>query len=194
MTLTAEEIKFDPGFIQHLNALIPTLENIYTTLNRFKNFAQKRNQFKLYYPRLKNLVNSYIGFYLGCMLWAMVLKNEGKQPVIGNLCYGGTFDDDTLFEVNCLLQYVEQLEKDAKYYINETYKAQDFEKNILNAYKEFLSQNEGFVKCQNTDDIKIPSSLKTPSTQEIQTITNTVKDVVETGDFTKFYNIKDLIL
>lgn len=194
MTLTAEEIKFDPGFIQHLNALIPTLENIYTTLNRFKNFAQKRNQFKLYYPRLKNLVNSYIGFYLGCMLWAIVLKNEGKQPVIGNLCYGGTFDDDTLFEVNCLLQYVEQLEKDAKYYINETYKAQDFEKNILNAYKEFLSQNEGFVKCQNTDDIKIPSSLKTPSTQEIQTITNTVKDVVETGDFTKFYNIKDLIL
>ncbi|MBP3923891.1 hypothetical protein J6E39_01450 [bacterium] len=194
MRLTDEQIKFDPGFIQHMTALIPTLENIYATLNKFKNFAMKRNQFKLYYPRLRKLVDMYTGFYLGCMLWAVALKREENKQIIGNLCYGGTFDDDTLFEVNCLIQYVEQLEKDAKYYLNENYKVQDFELDIMNKYKTFLTENEGFVKCQNTDDIKIPDVLKTPSDEEIDIIIEKVKNVVETGDFTQFYEIKDLIL
>lgn len=194
MTLTKEEIKFDPGFIYHLQAFIPTIEDIYSKFSSFKNFSQKRNMFKIYYPKIKKLLDSYIGFYLGCIIWAIIIKQEKGQAIIGNLCYGGTYDDDTLYEVNFITNFATQLEKDAKYYLNETYKVKDFELNILEKYKEFLTLNEGFINSQKTDDIKLPDNLKTPSKKDLETLTEKVKQIVESGNFTDFYEDKDLIL
>ncbi len=158
--LKDEDIKFDPGFIIHLQAFIPTVEDIYSTINRFKNFGQKRNMFRNYYNRLKSLTDSYIGFYLGCILWAIVLKREKDKPVIGNLCWGGVYDEGTLYEVDFVKDYAKQLVKDAKYYLNDQYELKDFEVKILDLYREFLVLNEGFVALQNTNDIKLPSSIK----------------------------------
>lgn len=194
MTLTKEEIKFDPGFIYHLQAFIPTIEDIYSKFSSFKNFSQKRNMFKIYYPKIKKLLDSYIGFYLGCIIWAIIIKQEKGQAIIGNLCYGGTYDDDTLYEVNFITNFATQLEKDAKYYLNETYKVKDFELDILNKYKEFLILNEGFVKCNKTDDIKLPENVKMLSAKDSEIAEKTVKSVVENGNFTEFYKIKDMIL
>lgn len=194
MTLTKEDIKFDPGFIIHLQAFIPTVEDIYSKFSNFKNFSQKRNMFKIYYSKLKTLLDSYIGFYLGCIIWAALIKKEEGQSVIGNLCYGGTYDEDTLYEVNFVIDFAKQLERDAKYYMNETYKVKDFELDILNKYKEFLILNEGFVKCNKTDDIKLPENVKMLSAKDSEIAEKTVKSVVENGNFTEFYKIKDMIL
>lgn len=194
MTLTKEEIKFDPGFIQHLQAFVPTVEEIYSNISKFKNLSQKRNMFKMYYLKLQNILDSYIGFYLGCMLWAVVIVREKGQPVIGNLCWGGTFDEDTLYEVNFVMDFTKQFERDAKYYLNENCKVENFESDILEKYKEFLTINKGFINCKMTDDIKIPKSLKEPSAKEIGEIVEKIKEVTQTGNFTDLYEIKDLIL
>ena len=194
MKLKEENIKFDPGFILHLQAFIPTVEDIYGKINRFKNFGQKRNMFKNYYPKLKQLLDSYIGFYLGCVLWAIVLKQESNKPVIGNLCYGGVYDEDTLFEVDFVKGFAEQLPKDAKYYLNEIYEVKDYENKILDLYREFLAINEGFVTLQNTDEIKLPTGMKDLSEKEIDKIQKVVEEVIQDGSFEKFYEIRDFVL
>ena len=38
-----EGAQFDPGFIGHLNAFVPSIEYIYQKLYRFKNFNQKNH-------------------------------------------------------------------------------------------------------------------------------------------------------
>ena len=43
-----EGAQFDPGFIGHLNAFVPSIEYIYQNLYRFKNFNQKKMQFKIH--------------------------------------------------------------------------------------------------------------------------------------------------
>lgn len=194
MVLLKDEIKFDPGFIIHLQAFIPTIEDIYSKILRFKNFGQKRNMFKNYFPRLKTLTNNYIGFYLGCILWAIILQQEKNQPIIGNLCYGGTFDEDTLYEVDFVKSFAQQLPKDVKYYLNESYTIEDYSFKILDLYREFLSLNEGFVSCQNTDDIKLPMQIKNLTDDKIENIYKMVKLVVEDGQFERFFELKDYIL
>jgi hypothetical protein len=42
-----------------------------------------------------------------------------------------------------------------------------------------LKANEGFVKTQTTDDVKIPSTLKIPS--DLEEINNSIQKVVENG-------------
>ena len=67
---TKDGVQFDPGFIQHMSAFEPNIEYVYNNLNSFKNFNQKKLQFKMFYPKIQSLLKNYIGFYLGCILWA----------------------------------------------------------------------------------------------------------------------------
>ena len=67
---TKNGVQFDPGFIQHMSAFEPNIEYVYNNLNSFKNFNQKKLQFKMFYPKIQSLLKNYIGFYLGCILWA----------------------------------------------------------------------------------------------------------------------------
>ena len=57
-------VQFDPGFIQHIQAFVPSIANIYKNINQFRNFGQKKSHFKMYYPKIQNLLNNYIGFYI----------------------------------------------------------------------------------------------------------------------------------
>ena len=95
-----EGVQFDPGFVQHLTAFIPNIEYIYADISRYRNFAQKKQKFKVYYHKILNLLENYLGFYLGCILWAACIKDENK-PVLNNLCFGGDYsENETLEEVN----------------------------------------------------------------------------------------------
>ncbi len=63
-------VPFDPGFVQHISAIIPNIQYVYTELGKYKNFGQKKIQFKMIFPKMDELINNYIGFYAGCILWA----------------------------------------------------------------------------------------------------------------------------
>ena len=107
--------QFDPGFVQHMSAFVPNIEYVYAGLDRVKNFTQKKNQFKMYYPKIQTLLKNYLGFYLGCILWATYISQLDEKPILNNLCFGGEYSEkETLSEVEFIKDYIEQLKKDVK--------------------------------------------------------------------------------
>ncbi len=187
---TKDGAQFDPGFIQHISAFEPNIEYVYETLNSYRNFNQKKLQFKMFYPKIQSLLKNYIGFYLGCILWAVYIKNLGEKPIIGNLCFGGKYSEtETLEEVDFIKNYIEQLKKDVKYYTGQNFSIAENDIKILDIYREFLKVNEGFVKTQNTTDIKLPSSLKAVDENTLNAIATEIEKVIDNG---KLYNLISL--
>lgn len=192
---TTDGVQFDPGFIQHISAFEPNIEYVYDTLSSIRNFNQKKQQFKMFLPKIQSLLKNYLGFYLGCILWAVYIKNLGDKPIIGNLCFGGEYSEkDTLEEVDFIKNYIEQLKKDVKYYTGQDFKIEPESLNILDAYREFLKSNEGFVKSQNSSDIKLPEKFKTPSKEDLQEILQGIEKVIDNGKLHELFPLAQKVL
>lgn len=192
---TTDGVQFDPGFIQHISAFEPNIEYVYNTLSSIRNFNQKKQQFKMFLPKIQSLLKNYLGFYLGCILWAVYIKNLGDKPIIGNLCFGGEYSEkDTLEEVDFIKNYIEQLKKDVKYYTGQDFKIESESLNILDAYREFLKSNEGFVKSQNSSDIKLPEKFKTPSKEDLQEILQGIEKVIDNGKLHELFPLAQKVL
>lgn len=188
-----KEVKFDPGFVQHMSAFVPNIQYVYNSLEQFRNFNQKKQQFKMYYPKIQSLLKNYIGFYLGCMLWAIYIKQFDNAKIMNNLCFGGEYDEtETLSEVDFIKDYIEQLKKDIKYYTGQNFSIDTTSLSILDTYKTFLKDNEGFVKTQTTNDIKIPSDLKTPT--DLEEIKTAIEKVCENGKLYELFVLAEKIL
>lgn len=187
--------QFDPGFVQHMSAFVPNIEYIYAGLNRLKNFTLKKNQFKMYYPKIQSLLKNYLGFYLGCILWAAYISQLDEKPILNNLCFGGEYSEkETLSEVDFILDYIEQLKKDVKYYTGQDFTIDENSINILNAYREFLIANKGFVETKTTKDIKLPANLKTPSDKDLEEILSGIEKVIDSGKLYELFPLAQKVL
>lgn len=187
--------QFDPGFVQHMSAFVPNIEYIYAGLNRLKNFTLKKNQFKMYYPKIQSLLKNYLGFYLGCILWAAYISQLDEKPILNNLCFGGEYSEkETLSEVDFILDYIEQLKKDVKYYTGQDFTIDKNSINILNAYREFLIANKGFVETKTTKDIKLPANLKTPSDKDLEEILSGIEKVIDSGKLYELFPLAQKVL
>ena len=181
-------VPFDPGFVGHISAILPNIQYVYTELDKYRNFGQKRNQFKMIFPKIEELVNNYVGFYAGCILWAKIIQNMDK-PITNNFCYGGKYDEDeTLSEVKFLKEYLSVLPKDVKYYIGREYTVNPADFNILDLYEEFLKINEGFINTEKTSDLKIPENFHTIDEDKI--ILEKIEQVIDSG---KLFELKELV-
>lgn len=191
--MTNKEVQFDPGFIQHMSAFIPNIEYVYNTLGACRDFNRKKQQFRMYYPKIQSLLKNYLGFYLGCILWAVYIKQFDNATILNNLCYGGEYDEkESLAEVDFIIDYVEQLKKDVKYYTGQNFSIDSTSMSILEAYHAFLKANEGFVKTQTTNDIKIPDSFKTPS--DLEEIHKEIEKVVENVKLYELFPLAEKVL
>lgn len=187
--------QFDPGFVQHMSAFVPNIEYIYAGLNRLKNFTLKKNQFKMYYPKIQSLLKNYLGFYLGCILWAAYISQLDEKPILNNLCFGGEYSEkETLSEVDFIMDYIEQLKKDVKYYTGQDFTIDENSINILNAYREFLIVNKGFVETKTTKDIKLPTNLKTPSDKDLEEILSGIEKVIDNGKLYELFPLAQKVL
>lgn len=188
-------VLFDPGFTAHISAIIPNIEYIYGTINRYKNFGQKKNFFKMNYQKIQKLLDDYIAFYLGCMLWADAIKTVSDKPILNNFCCGAEYnEDETLYEIRFTKAYANQFVKDVKYYVGKEVEIADYKFDILNAYEEFLKANEGFTKLEKTDDIKLPTCLKELSATEAKNVIAKIDEVLDNGNLQELYSIKNTIL
>ena len=177
-------VPFDPGFVQYISAILPNIEYTYRNKEKYRNFGQKKNQFKMIFPKLEELIDNYIGFYAGCILWAEAIKTLKDKPVTGNYCCGGEYDEnETLQEVRFLKEYLKLLPKDVKYYIGKDYSVNPEYSKILDMYEDFLRVNEGFIKLEKTDDIIIPDSVK--PLDDVQKVFDKIEEVVENGNLTE---------
>lgn len=187
--------QFDPGFVQHISAFVPNIEYVYAGLNRLKNFTLKKNQFKMYYPKIQSLLKNYLGFYLGCILWATYISQLDEKPILNNLCFGGEYSEkETLSEVDFIKDYIEQLKKDVKYYTGQDFTINENSINILNAYREFLIANKGFVETKTTKDIKLPTNLKTPSEKDLEEILSGIEKVIDNGKLYELFPLAQKVL
>lgn len=187
--------QFDPGFVQHMSAFVPNIEYVYAGLNRLKNFTLKKNQFKMYYPKIQSLLKNYLGFYLGCILWAAYISQLDEKPILNNLCFGGEYlEKETLSEVDFIMDYIEQLKKDVKYYTGQDFTIDENSINILNAYREFLIANKGFVETKTTKDIKLPTNLKTPSEKDLEEILSGIEKVIDNGKLYELFPLAEKVL
>lgn len=192
---TKDNVQFDPGFIQHMSAFEPNIQYVYNSLNSCRNFNQKKMQFKMFYPKIQSLLKNYLGFYLGCILWAVYIKSLGEKPIAGNLCYGGDFfETETLEEVDFIKSYIEQLKKDAKYYLGQNFSIDEESIKVLDAYREFLKLNEGFVKVQTTADVKLPASLKSVDEADLKEILVGIEQVIENGKLHELFALSEKVL
>lgn len=188
-------IQFDPGFIQHISAFEPNIEYVYNTLSTCRNFNQKKMQFKMFYPKIQSLLKNYLGFYLGCILWAVYIKNLDEKPILNNLCFGGEYsENDTLEEVDFIKKYIEQLKKDVKYYTGQNFSIDSQSLNILDAYRNFLKENKGFVETKTTKDIKLPEGFKTPSDKDLKEILEGIEKVIENGKLYELFPLAEKVL
>lgn len=187
--------QFDPGFVQHMSAFVPNIEYVYAGLDRVKNFTQKKNQFKMYYPKIQTLLKNYLGFYLGCILWATYISQLDEKPILNNLCFGGEYSEkETLSEVDFIKDYIEQLKKDVKYYTGQDFTIDEKSINILNAYREFLIANKGFVETKTTKDIKLPANLKAPSEKDLEEILSGIEKVIDNGKLYELFPLAQKVL
>lgn len=181
-------VPFDPGFVAHISAILPNIEYTYSNLNKYKNFGQKKNQFKMIFPKLEALINNYIGFYAGCILWAEVVKTMKGKTITGNYCCGVDYnEDETLQEVRFLKEYLKMFPQDVKYYIGKNYTINPNFDKILDTYEDFLKINEGFTKVEKTDDLKLPAGIKTHD--DIQKILDKIEEVTESGKLTELIDL-----
>jgi len=183
--MTKTEVKtvlFDPGYAQHTTILSISAEYLYANLEQFKNFGQKKFQFKMAYPKLKHMADNNVGFCLGSLLWAVYIKSLGEIKIEGNPCFGGTYDEaETVEEADYSIAFYDKLKKDAKYYINENYEINPLDIKILELYKEFLILNKGFVSTKTSSDLELPQCFKIPCENDCETIHNKIKEVIKTG-------------
>ena len=113
------------------------------------------------------------------MLWAFSIKSMDK-PITGNYCFGGEYiEDETLQEVRFLREYLKVLPKEVKYYIGKDYAINSNNFKILDMYEEFLKDNLGFTKVENTKDLKLPNSIKINLNS--QEIIEKIENVLDTG-------------
>ena len=183
-------VQFDPGFVAHISAIIPNIEYVYGTLNRYRNFGQKKNQFKMFFPKIKTLLEDYIAFYLGCILWADAIKTLDNKPVLNNFCVGAEYNEaETVSEVDFVYSYLAQFKKDVKYYLGKDYEIDERYWKILTAYKAFLAENKGFIELKTTDDIKLPKEVKPLTADSAKPVIEKIEQVVESGRLTELYDL-----
>ena len=166
MTTTVKGIEFDPGFAPYIMAFQGTIDYLYSDINRFKNFSQKKMKFMQYYKKVLQIFDNNLGFYVGCLMWAAYIKTQPQQEILSNHCLGKEYnEEENVSETRFMLQFVELFPKDMKYFLAQNYSFDEATIKLLETYEEFLTLNKGFVESKYNTDIKLPEAVKTENAE-----------------------------
>lgn len=185
---------FDPGFTRDLIPLSLDTKYFYDELNMIKNFNIKKSEFRIALPKLAQLTERHIGFYVGCMLWGAYLKTLDSKKIINNPFLGKEYEEEpALSEINFIFDFVKKLDKDSKYYLGKPYNFDSKKLEILELYKEFIRKNESFVNTDTVDKIELVGKLDTMPKEEILEIEKKIQDVIHTGKLEELLEFCDKI-
>ena len=184
-------LEFDPGFGQYVMAFQGTVEYLYLDINRFKNLSQRKMKFRQYYKKILDVFYNNLGFYIGCLMWASYIKTQEQQEILNNNCYGQKLcDEENTAETDFMIRFTELFPKDMKYFMGESFNFEESTLKILKTYKEFLLINNGFVDTKYNTDIKLPDGLKL---EKAESFKDKIDEIINSGDLTKFTELKSLI-
>ena len=124
-------------------------------------------------------------------IWANYIKQYDNYEIIGNKLLGEKCsEEEYTSEINFLIDFIKnQLPRDTKYYLNKTYKDENGYLIILEAYKEFLILNEGFVNCSKTNQIVLPENLKKLNPQQLTLINEKIQKAISDKNIEEIYEL-----
>ena len=193
----SQGVLFDPGYSKYTLPFSANIDAAYKMIFSMKSQNQRKFKFRTLYPQLLKLLEHTISFYLGCLLWASYIsqqfKNEPKDILDNNYIGQTVNEEEMLFEVNYVINYIDKLKKDCKYYLNTTCNLPDSWSQIMTVYKEFLTMNKFLVNAKTTSDILLPSIIKELSQEDRDNIVSNIENVVNSGKLTDLFQVKDLI-
>lgn len=185
-------LEFDPGFAPYILAFRGTVEYLYMDINRFKNLSQRKMKFRQYYKKFIEMFNNNLGFYVGCLMWAAYIKTQPEQEILNNSCLGAEYnEEENVSDTQFMIKFLELLPKDVKYFLGENYETNPKDMKVLEAYKEFLTINKGFVESKLNTDILLPEGMKTEGAEGFK---DKIDEVLKEQDLSKLLEYRDVIL
>ena len=194
MDIPKDKALFDPGFNPILNHFIP----VYTEFSNLLNSAPKQHIKKKLYmvnaPIVKNSLKSTVGFWKGCILWAVYLKNHFNPPqeIEGNTMFG--LDESEVNFINAQNEIIENYFKnysaEVKKYIGIQAQLPENYKQIFEDYKEFTELNNHFFTIKLTSELKLPKRYERGySTEELEQIFCSTQEIINSKDLSAFINL-----
>lgn len=165
--------KFDPGFAPLVEAFSQNIFAVENIMKSLKTPQQKKFRFQMLLPQIRELIRNSIAFYQGCLMWAAYLKNnypENTAIIEGNPFLDVDFEkeniskDELCQEIDFLINYLEKIEKDTKYYLAKSADIPSEWEKIAKTYKEFLILNNNFSKTKYTSDLILPDIINIKDT------------------------------
>ena len=185
---------FDPGFTKDLIPLSLDTQYFYEELNAIKNFNIKKSEFKMALPKLIQLMDRHIGFYVGCMLWGAYLKTLGCEKIVDNPFLGKEYEEEpALSEINFIFDFAKKLDKDSKYYTGKPFVFDSKKSEVLEKYKDFIRSNKSFVETDTVDKIVLAGKLESISNEESIEIESKIQDVIHSGKLEQLLEFCDKI-
>lgn len=187
-----KSIPFDLGFNKYIQSFSYNIDYVYSEINRLVNLKVKALQFQNLYKEIINEIDLYINFYIGCLLWACYIKQFENKEISNNPVLGQEIsDEEGLYTLTYLRNYLPKFEKDVKYYLHKDIKLDSRYYDLIDLYEKFLKMNKHFTQTKTSSDLVLPFELINPDYDKILT---TIQGVVETGDFSPLREYLDVIL
>lgn len=190
-----ENVKFDPGYAPIvLNALGQVGYNYYI-FSAIPNVKLKKMNFPHTLRKIEGFLKTNVAFYLGCLLWASYIKQFENAQIEGNKLLGETCsEEEYTSEINFLIDTItKELPRDCKYYLGKNYECDEKYLPILEAYKQFLILNKGFVNCSKVSQIVIPENLKKLNNKQLNLINEKINKAIEEKEIEQLFECFDLI-
>jgi hypothetical protein len=184
-------VPFDPGYSQYSYSFPENIDYITQEYTQLKALHQKKFKLSLIEPTIIDLIKKCTAFYLGCILWGGFIHyrfKDNPKEIIGNNTKGLT--EEELKELDCaeetkfMLKYIEQFDKDCKYFLRRPAKVPVLINEILKSYNEFVELNNNFVNTDQTNEIKLPQAFghfKNLTDNQLDSLYLQISQAIETG-------------
>lgn len=184
-------VPFDPGYSKIAFLFTDQISYLSATYNQLKVVHQKKFQLSRIEPAILELINKSTAFYLGCMLWGGFVKcrfkNDPKELSGNNTA---NLSEEELKAVDCsaeaktILEYMENFNRDCKYFLNRPAVIRPIIKEILESYIEFANINNNFINVKSTDDVKLPkilSHFENLNQEQLDSLCDQIYAIIEAG-------------
>lgn len=184
-------VPFDPGFSSISFSFTDEISFGLQEYNSLKAQHQKKFWLMKFEAPILDLINKSAAFYLGCMLWGGFIScrfKDSPKEITGNTTNGFSEEElknlDCAVETKAILQYLQSLDKDCKYFLKRPAKIPKLILDILDAYIEFVQINNNFINIKNTNDVKITKIIahfENLSNEQLDKLSETIYSVIESG-------------
>lgn len=195
-----KSVPFDPGYSQISFSFIGNIDVAVDEYKKLKANNQKKFWLMKNESMLVDFINRSNAFYLGCLLWGAFLHYRFKsspKEIEGNhaqkLTNEAKAELDCAVEVKVILEYINSLNRDCKYFLRRPLKIPDLIVQILNNYIEFAKLNENFINTRTTSDIKLPKTFihfDKLSNEKLDELCEKIDTIIESKNILSLLDLK----